>query len=303
MTAGGVRSAALMGTIVTIEVAGESAGDSDSRERSIDRAFSWFREIERICSRFEPESELNLLSSAMGTPVVVSQPLFEALAFALAVAEDTDGAFDPTIGRELEQLGFDRNHRSGAVVAHNQIAADRRSSWRDVTVDAENRSVTLRRPLVLDLGAVAKGLAVDLAARELQPHSDFAIDAGGDLYLGGLNPEGLPWSVGIRDPRDTGNLLASAKVSNLAVCTSGNYERSGKHGARHLLDPRLRRTADAAASATVVAPSTMVADALATAAFVLGPEEGLALLRRHGVEGLIVSPDFEVLATEGFPHE
>ena len=76
--------------------------------------------------------------------------------------------------------------------------------------------------MTLDLGAVAKGLAIDAAARELQPFGDFAIDAGGDLYLGGRNPDGAPWSVGIRHPRLDGRLIDSLRVSNKAVCTSGD---------------------------------------------------------------------------------
>src|SRR6185436_3666886 len=93
-------------------------------------------------------------------------------------------------------------------------------NYRDIHLDPGARTVTLNRPLVLDLGAVAKGLAVDLAAQELQPLADFMIDAGGDLYLGGLNPRGEPWSVGIRHPRSGDEILHTLRASNQAVCTS-----------------------------------------------------------------------------------
>ena len=86
-------------------------------------------------------------------------------------------------------------------------------SFRDVTIDETAQTVTLQRPLLLDLGAVAKGLAVDLAARELAPLRDFAIDAGGDLYLGGTNRDGQPWSIGIRHPRQPGACIAAVRVS------------------------------------------------------------------------------------------
>ena len=81
---------------------------------------------------------------------------------------------------------------------------------------------------MLDLGAVAKGMAVDAAARELAVCGDFAIDAGGDLYLGGVNRNGEPWRVGIRHPRRDGELIEAVTVSDRAVCTSGDYER-GDH--------------------------------------------------------------------------
>jgi thiamine biosynthesis lipoprotein len=137
---------------------------------------------------------------------------------------------------------------------------------------------------------------VDTAARELEPFRDFAIDAGGDLYLGGLNPRGKPWAVGIRHPRRDGETIDTLRVSNRAVCTSGDYERP----AAHILDPRNGAAAESVASATVVGPGAMLADALATAAFVLGPESGIALLERLGVEGLIVTPRLQQYRTGGF---
>jgi thiamine biosynthesis lipoprotein len=161
-------------------------------------------------------------------------------------------------------------------------------------VDEERRTITLRRPLILDLGAVAKGLAVDAAARELEPFTDFAIDAGGDLYLGGRNPQGNAWSVGIRHPRRDGDLIDSFTVTNQAVCTSGDYERG-----QHVLDGRTGEPGSAVASASVIAPGAMLADALATAAFVMGPHEGIEFLERMGVEGLIVTNNLEKFETMG----
>ncbi len=274
-----VRSEAVMGTIVTIHVVRRGSEDS------IERAFGWFREIEARCTRFDANSELMQLCSQIGTASPVSTILFEALRFALLMAEETGGAFDPTVGGAMTRRGFDREHRTGTVVP---ARGDADVSYRDVTLDEQRRTVTLRRPLTLDLGAVAKGLAVDAAARELSPWQDFAIDAGGDLFLSGLNPQGQDWSAGIRHPRRDGELLETLRVSNEAVCTSGDYERG-----EHILDPRSGEAAHAAVSATVIAPTAMAADALATAAFVLGREGGIALLERMNVKGLIVTADLE----------
>jgi thiamine biosynthesis lipoprotein len=156
--------------------------------------------------------------------------------------------------------------------------------------------------LILDLGAVAKGFAIDMAARELQTFEDFAIDAGGDLYLGGRSPDGTPWRVGIGHPRREGELIDMLSVSNRAVCTSGDYQRLSplSHDAgHHILDPRSGISTNAAASVTVVAPTAIVADALATAVFVLGPTDGLRLLERQGVDGLVVLPTLERYSTRG----
>jgi thiamine biosynthesis lipoprotein len=285
-----VRTEVVMGTLVTIRVIRPGA------EAAIERAFGWFYEIEQRCTRFDQRSELMQLTAQVGEPVPVSAILFEAVRFALSVAEETDGAFDPTVGHAMETRGHNREHRTGEII-RTPIAPGAGVSYRDVGLDPERSTITLRRPLLLDLGSVAKGLAVDAAARELEPFSDFSIDAGGDLYLGGLNPQGAPWSVGIRHPRRDHELIDSLRVSNQAVCTSGDYER-----ADHILDARVGEPAERrcpAASATVVAPAAMLADALATAAFVLGPAAGIELLNRMGVEGLIVTPTLERFETGG----
>ena len=297
-----VNSTAVMSTVVTVQVVGHGSNEREVNERraAVDRALAWFQTIEASCTRFDERSELRQLSTRIGERVPASDMLLEAVRFALAVAEETGGAFDPTVGLEMEARGFNREHRSGEAV-RTTIAPRGTASWRDVRVDTAGRTITLLRPLVLDLGAVAKGLAIDMAARELEPFGDFAVDAGGDIYLGGRNAEGRPWSVGIRHPRDEHALVETLRVSDAAVCTSGDYERRspGVAGGHHILDPRAGASATALASVTVVAPSAMVADALATAAFVLGPADGLDLIERHGVEGLLVTPGLERFSTRG----
>jgi thiamine biosynthesis lipoprotein len=279
-----------MGTLVTIHV----VRDSRDANAAINRAFTWFHEIEERCSRFRDGSELRQLT--VGAPVEVSAILFEAVRFALMVAEESAGAFDPTVGRHMAARGFNREH-------HVDAAPGDAVSYRDVQIDAERRTITLLRPLTLDLGAVAKGLAVDAAARELAALQDFAIDAGGDLYLGGVNERGEPWSVGIRHPRVDDAMIARLRVSNQAVCTSGDYERRTPDCAEHhIVDPRTGASPESVISATVVAPGAMLADALATAAFVLGPKEGVEFLNRAGVDGLIVTSDLQRYETAGLSY-
>ena len=286
-----------MGTFVTIDAPAGS-------DAAVERAFSWFQEIEERCSRFNPNSELVQLARHAGEAVPVSPMLFEAVRFALAVAEETDGAFDPTVGGAMEARGFDREHRTRRRVA---LAPQGDAvTYRDVELDTTRHTITLLRPLMLDLGAVAKGLAIDMAARELESCPWFAIDAGGDLFVGGSQPR----TIGIRHPRATDRLLATIRIVRGAVCTSGDYERRTASG-HHILDPRQGadtgqgvRTNRASCSATVVAPNAMLADALATAAFVFGGADGIRLLERHGVEGLIVSADGDRYVTARFmdPH-
>lgn len=290
------RSEVHLGTIVTISVS-----EQPGPQEAVDRAFQWFRDVEAQCSRFDPSSELMQLSAQPGIAVVVSDLLFEAVRFAIEIAAHTNGAFDPTVGHTMEARGFNREHRSGVVV-RTDIDSPADVSYRDVECDADARTITLRRPLILDLGAVAKGLAIDMAARELKPFHNFGVDAGGDLYLGGTNPAGARWSVGIRHPRIDGALIDVLRASDEAVCTSGDYERQNETG-HHIVDPRTGRPVDDVASVTVVAPTAMLADAVATAAFVLGPDQGLALCEGLGLEALILTANLDRRETPGLRRE
>jgi FAD:protein FMN transferase len=293
VTSGAHRvSIVAMDTIVSLEVVDDQAEDEAQR------ALGWFTEVERTCSRFDPNSELFRLSSRVGEPVEVSGLLFEAVRFALEVAELSGGVFDPTIGGAQARRGFDRNYVTGQHVAPPQTAGE--ATYRDVVLDEQRRTITLRKPLLIDLGAVAKGMAIDLAAQELASFDSFSIDAGGDVYVKGRNEAGQPWRVGIEHPRLAG-LIATLELTESAVCTSGDYvrRRVGAAGEHHLLDPRTGDSPRQAISCTVVAPTAMAADALSTAAFIAGPGEGLRLLEEQGVDGMIVSP---ALSTSMTPH-
>jgi len=176
-----VRTEVAMGTLVTIHVVRSGTqADAAGVDAAMDRAFAWFHEIEARCTRFRERSELMQLTAQAGVPVPASAILYEAVRFALLVAQESGGAFDPTVGHRMESRGFNREHRTGEIV-RTAIASDDDVSYRDVELDPDRKTITLRRRLTLDLGAVAKGLAVDTAARELAGFRDFAIDAGGDL--------------------------------------------------------------------------------------------------------------------------
>ncbi len=292
------RSAVFMDTLVTVQAIADQPEARRFDERA-DAAFGWFREIERVCSRFDPASELSQLSARIGEPVPVGPLLYEAVRFALEVARASGGAFDPTIGHALARRGFNRHYLTGEMIDVPDAPADA-PAYRDVRLDPAARAITLRKPLRLDLGAVAKGLAIDLAAKELECFAHAVVEAGGDLHARGRNAAGERWRVGIRHPRRADALIETLSVSDMAVCTSGDYERRTPGGdGHHLIDPRDGGSADTAASATVIAPTAMVADALATAAFVLGPARGLHFLEAQGVDGLIYSSALERHATRG----
>jgi thiamine biosynthesis lipoprotein len=175
-------------------------------------------------------------------------------------------------------------------------------SYRDVIVDRVAETVTLLKPLRLDLGAVAKGLAIDLASAELRNFLGAIVDAGGDIFAQGCDRTLQPWSVAIRDPREHEQAaVQTIALSDAAICTSGDYERRDPTGAgHHILNPVPGHSVDTMSSVSIVAGSAMVADALATAAFVIGSSRAPALLARFGAEGLFLHDDGRCVGTGGF---
>jgi len=287
---------AFMDTVVTIATARTDA----KVEAGVDRAYRWFAHVERACSRFEPDSEVSRLAHRTGVAVPVSPVLFQTVRFALALARETKGAFDPTVGALMERRGFDRSYRTGRC-HRSAVDGAGRATYRDIELDDAAETIRLRRPLVIDLGAVAKGLAVDLAAKELRAVvRDFAIEAGGDVVVSGRNAAGGLWRVGIQHPRQPEATIAILEVTDTAVCTSGDYMRqASSQGEHHIVDPRSGVSPEETVSMTVVAPSAMLADALSTAAFVLGRDRGLRLVGEHRADGLAVSGGLQRTATPG----
>jgi len=286
-----------MSTTISLQIVGEHH-DAPSHAA---QALRWFDLVERSCSRFEASSDLMQLSQTSGVFTPVSPLLFEVLRVACAVAEASAGAFDPTVGARMHALGFNRPWRGGAAVV--PAAHDDDASWRDISLDDTACAVRLARPMQLDLGAIAKGFAIDLAARALAAVAHGAINAGGDLLYRGRNAKGEPWRTAIVHPRNERARLATLTCTapEFAICTSGDYARRTARG-HHLVDP-LQPVATSAArsqSVTLVAPQAAIADGLATAAFVMGPEAGAVLLRTHGVDGCLVGADGTVHLVHGW---
>ena len=239
------------------------------------------------------------------------EEVFSVLQTALTVAAASGGAFDPTILALTQLWSFDTG---GRLPTEPQIEQARsRVDFSQVTTSADGR-VSLPEGIGLDLGGIAKGAVVDLTADYLreQGYEDFLIDAGGDILVSGMKQGRTPWRIAIRHPRESqavmGVLELGVRGERIAVVTSGDYERYFEQGGvryHHILDPRSGFPARALVSVTIVASTCALADALSTAVFVLGPEEGLALLERFpDAEGLLIAErDAGLVAwrTDGFP--
>lgn len=281
-----------MSTTVSVQIVGAHPNADALAAEALD----WFRVVESTCSRFDASSELSQLCGTAPAWMTVSPLLFEVLRVALAVAEASHGAFDPTLGAALQTMGFDTHWQTGDRCV--TVTRDQRADWRDVSLDEATGRVRLHRALQLDLGAVAKGFALDLAARAMSGVADCCLVAGGDLLCRGTNARGRAWRTAVVHPLATDRSAGTLEVHapEYAICTSGGYARRTARG-HHLLDPRQpgAPSADSLASATVIAPQAAIADALATAAFVLGLEDARTLLESQGVDAVLID-------ARGVPH-
>jgi thiamine biosynthesis lipoprotein len=292
------QSALCMDTVIQISVVAVPEQDAELMA-AIDRAFRLFRHVEQICSRFSPDSEVSLLSKRVGVPVQVSELLFQAIRFAYMMADASDGAFDPTVGKLMESYGFNRHYLSMARMDYVMDSLEP-VSYRDLEINEEQGTIKLLKPLVIDLGAVAKGLAVDLAAKELASFQGFIVDAGGDIYAGGHNEREECWTIGIRHPLQTEDIISSIQLTDSAVCTSGSYERKSptRANTHHLIDMASGMSPSDLLSCSVVAPHAMMADAMSTAAFILGWQKGLNFLEEAGLDGIFIETNLNMHMTD-----
>lgn len=244
-------------------------------------------------STWEPDSDLSRFNAAAaGTQHPVPAQLQAVLKAALALAEDSGGAFDPTVGPLVELWGFGPGRPRQAAPAPAEIEALRsRIGWQ--RVQFEGGGLIQPGGLSLDLSAIAKGYAVDRIAEALRAagYVDLLIEVGGELRAHGQHPNGRPWRVGLEGPSVEG-AATGIVLSDQAVATSGDYRQFFEQDGRrysHMIDPRSGQPiAQAGIAVSVVHASCMQADGLATTLSVLGPEQGFEWASERGIAARFV---------------
>jgi thiamine biosynthesis lipoprotein len=293
-------------------------------ERALDASAAWLGEIECVCSRFLPESELCALNASAGRPFAASVDLYAVVACAIEMAARTDGLFDPTILPALLASGYTRSfdeigqREIGSSEVNAQATSGWRGGrWREISLDATARTVTLPAGVALDLGGVAKGWAADeVASRFLGAFPAYLIDLGGDLRVHGEPEPGKGWLIGIEDPRVTPGpgesatelrYLAAIELRYGGIATSGPARRWWlQDGQRmnHLIDPRSGNPVESSVdqramlSCTVLAATAVEADVYAKVAFLRGYPAGLESLP-DSMAGLCVFADGMFAASSG----
>ncbi|MDP6410268.1 MAG: FAD:protein FMN transferase [Planctomycetota bacterium] len=290
-----------MGTTFAITV---YAPDADTAEAALAAAFARIDELDGRLSDYDSQSELSRLSDhPVDTAIPVSDDLWEVLVVAALIAEQSEGAFDITVG-PLSRL-WRRARRQGRAPSPERLTHARRATGAQLlSLEPRERTVRLRATgMRLDLGGIAKGFALDEALDVLTERGlpQALVDGGGDVALGEPPPGREAWLVAVEATGESSEPRPRLALARAAVATSGDrYRRALVAGRRssHILDPRTGLGLPAAISATVVAPSGVLADALASALCVLGPERGLALVDSlSGVEARVTTGEGARLRT------
>ncbi len=284
-----------LGTLVTLKL----YGDEEQTRPLLERAYAEFDRVDSLMSRYRQDSELSLLSRRSAAQIVeVSPEVLKVLQRSLHWARVSQGAFDPTIGALTRLWNFPDARSVPDSAAIDSVLA--LVGYEALSIEAS--SVRLRHEGVeLDLGAAAKGYAVDRAVVLLRGLGVVAglIEAGGDIRYWGEKPNGSPWRFGIQHPRMPEKYFEVEDIGLAAIATSGDYEQQFEQDGRryhHILNPGNGWPARGVISATVWAQTAMDADMLSTAVFVLGAIDGLqwaedlpeveALIFSEGEDGL-----------------
>jgi thiamine biosynthesis lipoprotein len=235
-----------------------------------------------------------------GTAIELPAGFAAVLATALALARDTGGAYDPTVGPLVNLWGFGPDGVRREPPSAEAVAAARsRVGWERLALRPGGREIVQPGGLYLDLSSIAKGHGVDRVVDHLRERGlrSAMFDIGGDLRVIGRRPDGQPWQIGIERPAEGVREVQTviAMPADHALASSGSYRNFFRDGGRrfaHLIDPRTAEpVAHRLVSVSVLHPSCTEADALATALAVLGPEEGLRLARARGLGVLLLTAD------------
>jgi thiamine biosynthesis lipoprotein len=287
------------------------AKDETQARAVIQKGIDEVTRIEKLISSWDEGSQTSAINREAGKKALsVGKEFYQLVSRCKKVSELTGGAFDITFAGVEKLWRFDGSMKelpdSSSVRESIRYIAWEKLNLMKIVDNGLWMKVGLQDSLMrMGFGAVGKGYAADRAKEVMKQAGAFSgiVNAGGDLNAWGQGPEGGPWQLAIANPILPDKPIGYLKLSDMAVVTSGNYERyayiDGKRYG-HIIDPRTGWPAQGLVSVTVVCPSAELADALATAVFVMGKQEGLSLINQlKGIECLVIDEDGNWFGTEG----
>ena len=291
----------LMGNRFEISVISE---DADFAANCIEAAIKEIQRIEKLFTTFNEESDTNRINTCAGVkPVKVAKEVVGLIIRSLRISEITQGSFDITYGSIDKRLwNFDIHMKSLPDPATAKRSV-RLINYKNVIVDEKESTVFLKeKGMRIGFGGIGKGYAAEKAKKLLQEMGieSGIVNAAGDLTAWGFQPNGLPWTIGIADPDVKNHVFSSLNISNMAVATSGNYEKYAVIDGRkysHTIDPKTGLPVSGIKSVTIIASSAELADALATPVMVMGIGAGLHLINQLPNTHCVVIDDNNKLYT------
>jgi thiamine biosynthesis lipoprotein len=291
-----------MGTLVTIRAVAKT---QPAAQAAITAGFEEIHRLEQMLSTWIQSSDLSKVNLAAGRePVGVSPETMALLKRSLEVANLTGGAFNIAIGPAVDAWGFNQEPR---VPGEIELASLReRVDLSQVTLDEQSRTVFLKRSgMRLDVGGIGKGFTADRVVVTMQGAGAIGgvVALSGDIKTFGQMPDGRPFLIGIKHPRQEDGLVAQVELRDEAISTAGDYEQVFEQDGvlyHHILDPLTLHPARGCQSVSVIAKEGVIADGLDTGIFVMGPERGMELIERlPDVEAVVVDRDGNVQVSSG----
>ena len=273
--------------------------------QAINAGIAEIQRIEKIISSWDPDSQTSEVNRQSGVqPIVVDQELYDLIYRAKKVSNLTQGAFDISYASMDKIWYFDGSMKK--MPQPEKVATARsKINWQNIILDPEQRTVFLKeKGMKIGFGAIGKGYAANQAKaimEKIEGVHGGVVNASGDLITWGKSHQPEGWTIKIADPKNMDNVLGWLPLKNMAIVTSGDYERfvefDGKRYA-HIIDPRTGYPTSGIKSVTIACPDAELADALATSVFVLGKEKGLELINQlNGVECLIITDEDDLLTS------
>ncbi len=268
----------------------------------IEEGINHIREIEYLLTTYTDSSDLYRINASAGIkPVIVQNETLEIIERSLQISALTQGAFDISYGsvdKRLWNFDIHQNELPDPVTAKKMV---RLINYRNIIIDKKESTVYLKeKGMRIGLGGIGKGYAAEKTRNYLKSLGATAgiVNASGDLTTWGKQPNGKPWTIGIANPNHATSAFSFIEVSDMAVATSGNYEKfimvDGKKYS-HTINPKTGLPIQGIKSVTIITPNAELADALTTPIAIMGIEAGLFLINQlNGVEAIIIDDDDRV---------
>jgi len=286
------------------EISAVAENEAWAHER-IDAAVLEIQRIEKLLTTFSDTSETSFINQNAGIePVLVSRETFNLIERSIRLSAITQGAFDITYGSVDKRLwNFDTTMKElpSPEVAKKMV---RLINYRNVILDKEKGTVFLKeKGMRIGFGGIGKGYAAERAKqvmKEMDVDSGI-VNASGDLAVWGYQPDGSPWTIGIVNPNVANQIFSYMAVTDMAVATSGNYEKyimvNGKKYS-HTIDPRTGLPVTGIKSVTIIAPNAELADAMATPVMIMGIKAGLHMINQiNNIEAILIDDNDKIYSS------